>query len=218
MKTVDDPSIFEQFARSSSAQLDAFVATDVDVYDFAIEPPFITVVGRLDATSVGEIKAFQERLESADPKQFYYPISLYHLTILGRIPSTLDHSTLFATLDKLLREKMTFHLKGVATNHLSCSVSAYPQGFSFYQLRQSIRTQLSIEGDDYTKHLAPYEYMGWVNLLRYLQPPTQSFIDTLKENKDTDFGPLKVSTVEVYLLQKKILDPEFSTCIHTIQL
>ncbi|MBP9699661.1 hypothetical protein KBD71_00085 [Candidatus Woesebacteria bacterium] len=218
MKTADDPSIFQQFANQSGKQLDDFIAKDVKVYDFAVEPPFITVVGRLDASSVGKIKAVQEQLESADPNQFYYPVSLYHLTILGRIPSTLDQATLFSTLDEVLREKMTFHLEGVATNQLTSSVSAYPQDFSLYQLRQSIRRQLSIEGDDYAKHLAPYEYMGWVNLLRYLQVPTQSFIDTLKAYRTTDFGTLKISTIEVYLLQKRILDPAFSTCIHTIQL
>lgn len=218
MNTVDDPSIFEQFSRQSSTQLDEFKATDVVSYDFAIEPTHITIVGRLDSKSTGMLKMFQEKLEAEDPNQFYYPISLYHLTILGRIPEEYDQTRLAAVLQSVLTVPMQFELLGAATNQYSCSVSAYPQNFSIFSLRQAIRSQLSIHGDDYTTHLSSYEYMGWVNLSRYCHPPKAAYIQMLKNNRHTNFGPLSISTVEVYRHQKRILDPAYSTCIQTIHL
>lgn len=218
MNTVDDATIFKQFQQQSSEQLETFKVTDVVPYDFSIDPTFITIVGRLDSNSTGKLKSFQEKLEGKDPNQFYYPISLYHLTILGRISSAYDHSKLFKILSSVITMKMEFRLLGAATNQYSCSVSAYPNNFSIFKLRQELREKLSVPGDDYARHLSLYEYMGWVNLSRYRCAPTQSYIDTLKEYKNTDFGPLSISTVEVYLHQKRILDPAYSTCIHTINL
>lgn len=117
------------------------------------------------------------------------PPKKLHITILGQIDAGIGFQVLTRTLKAtLLNYRLKFKIIGVASNNSGASFIAYPEGFSIYALRQELREKLGVKTDDYTRYLSSYEYVGWINFLRYKAKPASRFLKYLNSKGNTHFG------------------------------
>jgi hypothetical protein len=116
---------------------------------------------------------------------------------------------------EIAKGNLFFKLWGIGSNKYCSSVSAYPVDFSLHKFRENIRKKIHAHGDDYSSILKSYEYVGWINYLRYLHKPSQELLDTLYDYKDTIFGDMEPSSIRLYQNKSKVLDASRAKLLHT---
>lgn len=178
-----------------------------------------TLVVRPEGESLKHIKNLIEELREIASDQYYYRVENLHLTIIGNIPVEVDVHKLTQAIEKALSScELDFNLLGLGSNQFCSSVSAYPHGFSVHELRGKIRQIAGVKGDDYSSILDSYEYVGWINYLRYLTHPSQMFLDRLYEHRNTKFGHLKPRVAQLFKNTSKVLDTKTAKLVKEWQL
>lgn len=210
-----ETDIQAEFRTASLAQLQALRPQDIEIFEHKPVPPNYTVIARPDEETKRTIEKIIRELQQLEPNQFYYPLDQLHLTLIGNIPLSTNLDRLIETVQtELPKITLSFQLKGLGSNALCLSTSAYPQGFSLHTFRENIRHAVGAHGDDYSSFLASYEYVGWINFLRYYRAPSQLFLDRLYTYRDTVFGELKPSSVQIYRNMSQTIDPDNSQLLH----
>ncbi len=186
-----EEKIIEKFRESSLDQLKALKAADIVLLDEAPIQENITIVAKPPKESIKKISKLISELKLLDSNQFFYPVERLHLTILGNIPVTVDiKSHLQSIKSVLMKQEIAFKLYGIGSN----------------------------QADNYSRILEFYEYVGWINYMRYLEQPQQSFLDKLFAYKDTVFGVMPVSKVQIFRTTSKTIDSQQSTLISEFDL
>jgi hypothetical protein len=140
-----------------------------------------------------------DEIKKIDSELFFLERDKWHITFVGEIDTRADVEVIKKTM-KEWKHKISFELNGFASNKTTASFLAYPN-FDLHDFRQTIREGLGIGGTDYTVHLSIYEYIGWVNFVRYTSAPNVEFFDFLRKNKNLDLG--NISEGKIKLLKNK---------------
>ncbi|OGG07212.1 hypothetical protein A2872_00790 [Candidatus Gottesmanbacteria bacterium RIFCSPHIGHO2_01_FULL_42_12] len=144
------------------------------------------------------LNLFMDELRQIEPDHYFLEPEKLHITILGQIDIDTPLDKLINTVEATLKNKeISFRLLGVGSNKLVSSFTAYPQNFSLFELRQEIRKGLGLQADDYTKFLSAYEYVGWLNYLRYAYEPSEQLLSKLRDSKNIEFGLLQPESVKL---------------------
>ena len=207
-------NFLDQFRHESLSQLHALQASQIRVFQFERISECYTLIARLDDASRREVLGLQNDLQQIDPTQFYYPEQNLHLTLLGNLPLTIDSKDLIEIVGAVLgKYSIQFNLEGMGSSESCASVSAYPHDFSIFTMREELRSLIGMKGDDYSSILQSYEYMGWINVLRYLHIPNQTLLEKMYSYKDTSFGMFTPKIIQLYKTTSKIIEPSESELI-----
>jgi len=210
-----ETNIQSQFQKASLEQLQALRPQDIEIFKNKPVPPNYTVIARPDEQTKQSLETIIGELKKLEPDQFYYPLDRLHLTLIGNLPLSTDVDQLINTVnEELQKTTISFQLKGLGSNARCLSTSAYPQKFSLHTFREHIRQAAGAHGDDYSSFLASYEYVGWINFLRYYRSPSQEFLDCLYTHRETVFGEMKPASVQIYRNTSQTIDPENSELLH----
>jgi hypothetical protein len=213
---MDDASI--QFRKQSIKQLENLKPDDIQILTDDTIRENITIVTRPDYHTRERIQQIIEDLENIDLDQYYYSTDQLHITILGGLNITIEDGLITKALNTVLPKfNLNFKLQGIGSNKFASSVNAYPQ-FQIHELRENLRDIIGNYGDDYTIHLAIYEYMGWINYMRYLKQPQTALLNRLLTYKDTLFGTMKPIKIEAYRNTSKVLDLKKAKLIYSVDL
>ncbi|HCX25984.1 MAG: hypothetical protein UX08_C0004G0036 [Candidatus Collierbacteria bacterium GW2011_GWB1_45_35] len=146
--------------------------------------------------------------EKSDSGLYVYPFERLHMTLLGRIDKRIDENRIVETLKgNLVGKTLVFKVGYLACNELGVSAVSEPE-FDLAELRNKIRKDLDIKGDDYTKYLPIYERLGWFNFIRFQDYPGEKFFETLWNMRDYQFGEFEARDVDIYLNTSRTMDPE----------
>ncbi len=139
-------------------------------------------------------------LKQIDDGLFYLDPSKWHITLIGEIDISTDQEKIIETIKKQLDGlKVEFEVNGFASNKSTASFLTYPD-FDLHLFRDEVRNSLGLSGTDYTIHLSTYEYIGWINFVRYTSVPNLEFLRYLRVKKDLDLGDMSGS---IKLLKNK---------------
>lgn len=207
------------FRKESLNQLKSLRPEQIRMFDNESIKENYTIVLRPDSESLKHISSLIEELREVSPEQYYYPLKNLHLTVIGNIPIEVDEHKLTQAVENALSGyELGFNLLGLGSNQFCSSISAYPHDFSIHELRDKIRLVADVKGDDYSSILDSYEYVGWINYLRYLTYPSQMFLDRLYEYRNTEFGYLRPQIAQLFKNTSKVLDSKSAELIKEWQL
>lgn len=145
------------------------------------------------------------KLMSIQKDLFYLDREKLHITLVGEIDIKTDTQKLIGLVNSWLSQNtIGFEMNGFASNKSTASILAYPT-FDLHGLREQVRAGMGIKGTDYTIHLSVYEYIGWVNFVRYTNLPSDEFLTCLKKGKDIDFGVLGTGKLKLLKNRSRLL-------------
>jgi len=214
----------KKFRNASLEELKNLKPEEIKIFKNTPIKESLTIVARLPLQALRNIKKLISELKRIEPSHYYYPTGQLHLTILGNIPAEINVKRVNRTIkETILLYSLNFNLWGLGSNVYCSSISAYPISFSIHKLREKLRQKLGGVGADYkkptlTKQLSLYEYMGWINYLRFLKKPKQKLLDKLYELKDRNFSKATIKRIEVYKNTSKVLDPKKADLISSFNL
>ena len=140
------------------------------------------------------------------------------MTILGRIDKATDPREIAEVVkNKASGKRLVFKIGYLACNELGVSIVAEPE-FNLGKLRNEIRGDLRIKGDDYTKYLSIYERLAWLNFIRFKEIPGEKFFETLWNMRNYQFGEFEAKDIDIYLNSSRTLDPGKCKLVEKIQL
>lgn len=210
---------FLQSRNDSLTQLRELKPSNISLFSTDQITENFTLVFRPDNLTVDKILKLYSKLQLIEPNQFYYPSETLHLTLIGNLPINLEHQKIITSVERVIKQQSyKFKLYGLGSNNYCSSISAYPINFSLHSLRQELRNRLGTTGDNYSSILQSYEYMGWINYLRYLNKPSQQFLDKLYSYNEAFFGEMIPETLELYKNTSKVLAPTKAHLLHSFKL
>ncbi len=169
------------------------------IKDYANDPRLcLTLANWIDpdlALSIDE--TLIQPLKAVDPRQFYYPQTSLHTTLLTLFlaadPPMFTASEV-AVIKKVLEkviptlEPITYHLKGLFLMPNSIGLRGYT-GSELYTAIKTIRTALEKEGIKINPGVASDEvYFGHITLCRFTTPPNSAFWHKTVELRNRSFG------------------------------
>lgn len=147
---------------------------------------------------------------------YVYPFERLHMTLLGRVDKKLGAEKIGRVVrDSMVGEKFLFDIGYLANNNMGVSIIAEPR-FDLGGLRNKIREDLGVRGDDYTKYSNIYERLAWINFLRFKEKPDNAFFDILWELREYQFGEYEAKDINVFLNRSRTLDLEKCSLIERI--
>jgi hypothetical protein len=156
--------------------------------------------------------------EKVEMGMYVYPFERLHMTLLGRIDKNMDPEKLVETVRKnMLGEKFVFKVGYLANNNQSLSIISEPD-FELNVLRDKVRADLGVSGDDYTKYSNIYERLAWFNFIRFKSLPGDKFFETLWNMRNFQFGEFEAKDIDIYLNTSKTMDPAKCKLIEKITL
>jgi len=195
---VDNP-IYQKFKEASNKQLASLKPSDVVLFESDEIPENYTLVAPATEEIVQVIKTIFLCCPNYIQGQYLYPDTEIHLTMIGNMSTSIDPELIMNAVKKAIQEsKLLFRMFGVASNMHAVSISCYPQDFDMNSFREQVRSDIKDTSDDYTIHLQEYEYMGWLNFMRYLRQPTAPELDELKLLMNEEFGIFKPTRLQIY--------------------
>jgi hypothetical protein len=200
------------FRAQSWQQLATLQPREVIPFHDSPLPENYTIVLRPPTEVIHTITALQSELQNLNPDHYYYPAEQLHLTILGKMETTIAATQIITALQGMIKLPYRFVLYGLGSNQLGVSLSAYPD-FNMAQLRQQLRQTIGTQGDDYSFHLPAYEQVGWINCLRYTHEPSLELLAYLRDQRDRFFGVADFPVVQLYKNRSKVLSPHLTELI-----
>ncbi len=211
-----DETHIKDFKIQSQKQLHELEPENITLFQDEEVAENYTIVARPSQELVEKIQEFISELKELDDNQFYYKPENLHLTIWGGVEVPIDEQEFVEKSSFILKKYfIQFNMIGIGSNALCSSINAYPKDFSIHQLREELRSSFQSHGTTYTIHLSSYEYMGWMNYLRYLHIPSETYLNYLKKNVERHFGEFIPSKLELYKARGKILNYGKDRLIHT---
>ncbi len=207
---------FKAFKEKRDKQLENLQPEDVIPFDFTPIPTSYSLILRPDQGTYMKLSALQDELKIIDNDQYYYPKDRLHLTLIGGFSSALNEELIVTAIRDSLSKynPIRFTLGVIASNQYCSSVSALPISFSLHDFREEIRAKVGENGDDYYQHVFYYEYVGWINYLRYLKQPKEALLNALREKKEYSVGEMTPSSISLFKTSSRILHPKETTIIH----
>lgn len=207
----------KSFRKEVIEQLNKLSPTDVVMFDNTSISPCYTLVVKPRQIIRKRIEKLLNDLKNIEPDHYYYPLKRLHITLIGNLDIKLNKTNLVDTLAKVLRKyNLKFYAYGTGSNYLSSSVICYPK-FEIHQMRDELRQNLNIKGEDYTIHRSMYEHMGWINILRFTSTPSKEFLEKIRSYKNKEFGVIKAKSLQLYKTSSKVLNPAHSKLLAEFQ-
>src|SRR3989339_199076 len=165
-----------------------------------------------------EYKKLVHEFEESENSLYVYPFERLHMTILGRIDKATDPREIAEVVkNKASGKRLVFKIGYLACNELGVSIVAEPE-FNLGKLRNEIRGDLRIKGDDYTKYLSIYERLAWLNFIRFKEIQGEKCFETLWNMRNYQFGEFEAKDIDIYLNSSRTLDPGKCKLVEKIQL
>lgn len=205
-----DDQIFKLFKTQSKEQLLTLTPKDIVPYNVESEIPrcLSLVFQPTQKDLLDKIHKLQKMQQMIEPDNYYYSDAEFHSTIIGNFPASINNEKLIEAIQKHINIKqLKFHISGVGSNKYCTSISCYPIDFSIHELREKVRKEIGDYGDDLKVHLETYEYMGWINYMRYKVRPSEELLNILRSHTDTDFGTWTEGKLCLYETTSKTLNP-----------
>lgn len=209
-----DSTIRNQFKAESLEQLKALKPSDVEIFsDISQLAPFVTIVAFPGETIKKKIIEIISELKRIDPAQLYYEPDQLHLTILGNLPANIPDELVKSAVKKCLPAGMAFNVEDLACNSRGPSVCLYPKKHDLKAIRDNLREELGVKGDDYTSFINTYEHMAWINFARFLQQPRPEVLDFFLRNKTIQLGEMELDGIYYCRANSRILQSSNCTRI-----
>ncbi|MEP7167022.1 MAG: hypothetical protein ABI758_03535 [Candidatus Woesebacteria bacterium] len=210
-----EANIFQTFHQASLQQLSEVNPKNTKIFKDSKGEENYTLVARPESKLVAIILDIQKKLKSIDPHHFYYPEKRLHMTIIGGISLSTSEHTLIGKLQTVLENRsLEFDCRGSGTNTSAASLSFYPKGFSLHELREQIRFKINEKGTDFTIWIPTYEYVGWINFVRYQNVPKNELLEEIRKYKEEKFGIFSFSKFDLIKTSGLVLNPEWTTIAH----
>ena len=154
--------------------------------------------------------------EKVETGLYVYPFERLHMTLLGRIDKNIDPKKLIEVVRKnMLGRKFVFKVGYLANNNQSLSIISEPK-FDLDSLRNQIRKDLGVSGDDYTRYSNIYERLAWFNYLRFREKPGDKFFEALWNMRNFQFGEFEAKDISIYLNTSRTMDPTKCKLMETV--
>ncbi|HYW35279.1 MAG TPA: 2'-5' RNA ligase family protein, partial [Balneolaceae bacterium] len=149
-----------------------------------------------------------QKIKSVAPKQYYYPLSDLHLTVLPIIScyqgfslrqvNTDDYIAIVASAIQSI-SPFNICFKGITASPSCILIQGFPEDEQLNELRNNLRNQFRQTN---LHHLIDRKYKlqtAHLTAIRFRQPLNQPkrFVKKLKNLRDTDFGDTMVSMLEL---------------------
>lgn len=191
----------------------------------------LSTVGRIKAQKISPMQPLQSILsvlQAAHPKQFLYPISTLHVTLLG----CTNRSSTQEEFTDIRRDKIgdvcetviqrspliRMTLKGIGVIGNQIFIQVFPQTDNWALLRMGLAKQLRLAGE------TPLEYPDThpihLNILRVTDnSPSEldSLLKFVEQNRERQLGELIVDNVD-YLCTDFVLSEKNTTLLRRFQL
>lgn len=149
---------------------------------------------------------------------YVYPFERLHMTLLGRINKEFDPEKISKVVKINMKGKrFVFKVGYLANNNQGVSIISEPE-FDLAGLRNEIRGDLGIHGDDYTKYSNIYERLAWINFIRFKTLPGDKFFETLWNMRNYQFEEFEAKDISIYLNTSRTMDPAKCSLVERITL
>ncbi|RZJ70575.1 mutarotase [Flavobacterium sp.] len=168
----------------------------------------ITVVLRPDAPTRAQVSAFLANLKTIDPKQYYYPDSDLHVTVLSLISgrsgfelSEINLSEYVKIVRKSLENVSAFEmeLKGVTASAEAILIQGFPSGGTLETIRENLRMNFK-KSELFQTIDARYKiFTAHITAARFASELQNSseFARVVSSYREQHFGKFKVERIEL---------------------
>lgn len=187
----------------------------IDSLDSPNAQKILTTVARMPPALSAKILEFQEDVRRLDPRQYFYPVTDIHLTVLNcaaflKNPDILDE----ADIQRVARElgevfssvqSFPVQVKGVGVLPARVFVQIFDSSGTIAALRQKIRQKLSNQAwhpEAENKLLMPNPILVWANVVRMRQLVSPEFVDLISKYREAEFGSFEVQEIELAITDK----------------
>lgn len=210
-----ESDIFDTFHKASVLQFKHLNSSETEI--FVDEPgnENYTILARPNAPLLGLVTSFQEKLQSIDPRHFYYPSDRLHMTLVGGITAARHPNEVIEAVRPIFQNlSLLFRIWGTTSNTSAASFSFYPQNFSLHDLRERTRRAVGEHGTDFTIWIPEYEYVGWMNFVRYQTEPKEELLAEIGIHLEEEFGAADFTRFEIVKTSGLVLNPKWTYRIH----
>lgn len=167
----------------------------------------LTVVIRPDLHTKKHISAFLDELRAIDPKQYYYPCSDMHVTVLSIVSGNsgfeladVDVSKYARIISDSLQNIGVFNieLKGVTTSAEAVLIQGFPSDETLEKLRDNLRTNFKKSGLHHTidvRYAISTAHVTAVRFASELKNPVE-FAHVISKYREHCFGAFAVQKLE----------------------
>jgi hypothetical protein len=155
---------------------------------------------------VSDIQKLIDKMKIADNRQYYYPVSSFHLTIQNirteSIPPLYNEEDVEKAkrvFEKIIpkHKPIKCHLKGLFELPTSIAVRGYTDEF-LKDLVLDLRQELIASGiPDNKKYASDSVFFCNSTICRYQTQPNGKFFETVKQYKERDFGIVTIDMVSL---------------------
>jgi 2'-5' RNA ligase len=166
---------------------------------------YLTLVARVPADMAERIAAATTMLAESDPGHYVYPPTDLHLTIVDcsafLAPGDLDPAV--AELSGAMAPALTgakatpVHLRGMNLFPASVYVQGFDDQGGVRRLRRQIRARFGSGS-------MLRDQVSFVNVLRFLRPPSSDLVAGVAHARMTDFGSFVVDAVDLVLTDRTL--------------
>ena len=180
----------------------------------------ITLLIRPDKQVKERIAEWLNILRKAEPGQYYYPDSDFHITLLSVIscysgfhPAQIELPRYLNLIDECLNEEKSFEMrmKGATASPSGLMIQGFSENDRLNELREKLRArfrQTDLQQSIDKRYILQTAHSTVVRFRKPLQRK-EAFLDLLECYRDVDFGTFRVEEVELvtndwYLRKEKV--------------
>lgn len=168
----------------------------------------VTLLLRPSLAVQARLKFFLDSLKSVCPEQYFYQPEELHVTVLSIISGTerwqeemLKLPALRPIISEVLAHQSPFHLqfRGLTASPGSVMIQGFPAGDGLANIRNGLRAAFAHAGfGDLLDRRYPISG-AHITVMRFRQPGVdwKRLLPLLEENRQTDFGEMKVDRLQL---------------------
>lgn len=164
-----------------------------EIYSTSTVARHFTLVVMMPDEIAAKMNDFIERLKVIEPSLMVGTQDLLHLT-LYYLPESIDTEEIENFLTDFFKDRsFDFNFDSLIYMPKGIGVAALPTNMNFVDLRRALGKKFS-----YPYVYTELEFVSWITVARYTAPPNQRLLNFLRENFDTSFGSMKVTSIDVF--------------------
>jgi 2'-5' RNA ligase len=196
------------YKNSAAAILEGKYTVDNRIADTSDSRFGITLLIRPTDEIKAKIQLFLKELREVDSKQYYYPDTDIHITLMSIISCyegfTLNKINIKEYIELIQKslidlDKIEIKLKGITASSSALMIQGFPTDESMHNLREKLRENFkksTLEQSIDSRYTIATAHLTVVRFQEKLENP-EKLIAVLEKFRDFDFGEFKVNKLEL---------------------
>lgn len=200
---------YNQLYKTSSAAIAAGkYSIDLDIKNESDSRFGITLLIRPDEETKSKMQVFLNELKQIEPKQYYYPDSDIHITVMSIISCSeefnLNHISPNDYIQLICKslvdvDKITIQFKGITASSSALMIQGFPTDETLNNLRNKLRENFKNSGLQQSIDSRYSIVAAHATVMRFqekLRNP-EKLVQTAEKFRDYDFGEFNVKRLEL---------------------